>query len=116
MCRYGANITGSRPYWHAKQQELQAIFATKGCATLFFTLSAADTHWDGFFDLMPTGYEDSPAGDRINCNKRDLPALFHLRCSRCTTESIATKETYRLSSTCGAPRNHTNVPPVYAHV
>ncbi|CAB1108899.1 unnamed protein product [Ectocarpus sp. CCAP 1310/34] len=47
MCRYGANITGSRPYWYAKQQELQAIFATKGCATLFFTLSAADTHWDG---------------------------------------------------------------------
>ena len=23
MCRYGANITGSRPYWYAKQQELQ---------------------------------------------------------------------------------------------
>ncbi|CAN0547349.1 unnamed protein product, partial [Ectocarpus sp. 8 AP-2014] len=28
MCRYGVNITGSRPYWYAKQQELQAIFAT----------------------------------------------------------------------------------------
>ena len=26
MCRYGANITGSRPYWYAKQQDLQAIF------------------------------------------------------------------------------------------
>ena len=64
MCRYGAKITGSRPYWYAKQQELQAIFTTKGCATLFFTLSAADTHWDGLFDLMPTGYEDSPAGRR----------------------------------------------------
>ena len=39
------------------------------------------------------------------------------RCSsRCTTKSIATKESYRLSSTCGAPRNHTNVPPVDAHV
>ena len=25
MCRYGANITGSRPYWYAKQQELQAV-------------------------------------------------------------------------------------------
>ena len=36
--------------------------------------------------------------------------------SRCTTKSIATKESYRLSSTCGAPRNHTNVPPVDAHV
>ena len=26
----------------------------------------------------------------------------------------AKKESYRLSSTCGAPRNHTNVPPVDA--
>ena len=26
------------------------------------------------------------------------------------------KESYRLSSTCGAPRNHTNVPPVDEHV
>ena len=26
------------------------------------------------------------------------------------------KESYRLSFTCGAPRNHTNVPPVDAHV
>ena len=35
--------------------------------------------------------------------------------SRCTTKSIAEKS-YRLSSTCGAPRNHINVPPVDAHV
>ena len=31
---------------------------------------------------------------------------------RCTTKSIVKKEYYRLSSTCGAPRNHTNVQPV----
>ena len=35
---------------------------------------------------------------------------------RCTIKSIATKESYRLSSTCGARRNHTNVQPVDAHV
>lgn len=64
VCRYGCNITGSNQYWYAKQQELKATFATQGCATLFFTLSAADTHWDGLFDLMPRGYVDSPAGRR----------------------------------------------------
>ena len=32
---------------------------------------------------------------------------------RSQTESRSNR---RLSSTCGAPRNHTNVPPVYAHV
>ena len=53
-----------RVYWYARQQELQAGFASKGCATLFFTLSAADNHWDGLFDLMPPGYEDFPAGRR----------------------------------------------------
>ena len=37
-------------------------------------------------------------------------------CRRCTTKSTATKESYRLSSTCGASRNHTNVAPVDAHV
>eukprot|EP00903_Cladosiphon_okamuranus_P017015 g15682.t1 len=62
MCQYGANVTGSRPYCYASQQELQSIFATKGCATLFFKLSAGDTHLDGLFDLMPPGYEGSPAG------------------------------------------------------
>ena len=25
MCRYGANITGSRSYWYAKQRELQTF-------------------------------------------------------------------------------------------
>ena len=29
---------------------------------------------------------------------------------------LCKKEYYRLSSTCGAPRNHTNVQPVDAHV
>ena len=32
------------------------------------------------------------------------------------TYQVRKEESYRLSSTCGAPRNHTNVPPVDAHV
>ena len=64
MYRYEANITGFNPYWFARTQELQAVFATKGCATLFFTLSTADNHWPDLHRLMPPGYEDSPAGRR----------------------------------------------------
>ena len=62
MTRYGANITGSPPYWYARQQELMAIFATKGCATVFFTLSAADNHWEDLFHHMPSGYANTGAG------------------------------------------------------
>ena len=37
--------------------------------------------------------------------------------SRVTNDQInCNKEYYRLSSTCGVPRNHTNVQPVDAHV
>ena len=64
MYRYGANITGFNLYWLARTQELQAVFATKGCTNLFFTLSAADNHWPDLHRLMPPGYEDSPAGRR----------------------------------------------------
>ena len=64
MYRHGANITRSNSYWFARTQELQAVFATKGCATLFFTLSAADNHWSDFHRLMPPGYENSSAGRR----------------------------------------------------
>lgn len=62
MCRYSANITVSPPYWYARQKELQAISATKGCATLFFTLSAADNRWEDSHRFMPPRYDDSAGG------------------------------------------------------
>ena len=72
-----------------------------------------------------------------------LPPLFRCSCQRCKKDKQSPKlfssdnnmdpgsvpvqqqmhdqidckkESYRLSSTCGGPRNHTNVPPVDAHV
>ncbi|CAN0181071.1 unnamed protein product, partial [Laminaria digitata] len=64
MLRYAANITGSNAYWYARRQELQATFATKGCATVFITLSAADNHWEDLHRLMPPRYPDTTAGRR----------------------------------------------------
>ena len=65
MLRYGANITGSNAYWHARQQELQSTFATKRCATVFITLSAADNHWEDLHRLMPPSYTDTALGRRL---------------------------------------------------
>lgn len=62
MCRYSANMTVSPPYWHARQQELQAISATKGCAKLFFTLSAVDNRCEDSHRFMPPRCDDSEAG------------------------------------------------------
>lgn len=48
MYRYSAYMNASPPYWYARQQELQAIIATKGFATLVSILSVADNHWEAF--------------------------------------------------------------------
>ena len=59
MLRYAASITGSNAYWHARQQEIQSTFATKGSATVFTTLSAADNHCKDLRRLMPPRYPDT---------------------------------------------------------
>ena len=53
MSAYSANITGSDSYWSKRRNELEATFEQKGCATVFFTFSYADHHWDDLHKLMP---------------------------------------------------------------
>ena len=59
MYRYGANVTGSDPYWYKKRQELEAIFNQEGAATVFFTFTAADNHWHDLRRHMPSGTDAS---------------------------------------------------------
>ena len=59
MYRYGANVTGSDPYWYKKRQELEAIFNQEGAATVFFTFTAADNHWHDLHRHMPSGADAS---------------------------------------------------------
>ena len=59
MLRYVANITGSNTYWHARHQDLQSTFLTKGCVTVFIILSAADNHWKDPDRLMSPRYPDT---------------------------------------------------------
>lgn len=62
--RYATNITGSNGYWHARQQYLQATFATRDYATVFLTLAAADTKWEDLHPLMPPRYSNTAADRR----------------------------------------------------
>lgn len=43
--------------------EAETIFASEGCAAVFFTLLAADNYWDDIFDHMHPGYENNAAGE-----------------------------------------------------
>jgi len=56
MSRHAANITGSDAYWYKRRQELISIFEQKKTATLFFTFSYADNHWEDLHRLMPGDY------------------------------------------------------------
>ncbi len=56
MTAYSANITGSDPYWYKRRCELQATFEQKKPATVFFTFSYADNHWEDLHKQMPSNY------------------------------------------------------------
>ena len=53
MCSYSAKITGSDSFWFRRRQELEATFEQKEPATVFFTFSYADNHWNDLHKLMP---------------------------------------------------------------
>ena len=52
MCAYSSNITGSDSYWHKRRCELEANFEQEAPATIFFTFSQADNHWNDLHRLM----------------------------------------------------------------
>ncbi|RNA07296.1 ATP-dependent DNA helicase PIF1 [Brachionus plicatilis] len=53
MTPYSANITGSNAYWYQRRIELESTFEQKKPATVFFTFSYADNHWEDLHRLLP---------------------------------------------------------------
>ena len=54
IMRFGEDLRGSRQFWNARRNELSDMIkqiGTKGL--IFFTFSAADTHWPDLHKLMP---------------------------------------------------------------
>ena len=52
---YNANIVGSNSYFHKKRKELESLIEAHLMPTCWFTLSAADNHWNDLHKLI---YED----------------------------------------------------------
>ena len=45
VLRFGHNIRGTSQYWYNQQQNLISMVQQLGCASVFFTFSAADLNW-----------------------------------------------------------------------
>ena len=54
MQRYAGNILGSSQYMALRKKELVALMTAKKIATLWFTLSLANHHWEDLQNLFPT--------------------------------------------------------------
>ena len=57
MTTFNANIVGSNAYFFKKRGELESLMDQEGMCTTWFTLSAADNHWN---DLSRIACGDSP--------------------------------------------------------
>ena len=64
--------------------------------------------------LVGGGTHDTYVPPKKQLYRRGYPMKSHSAAD--ARQDQLQKESYRLSSTCGAPRNHTNVPPVDTHV
>jgi ATP-dependent DNA helicase PIF1 len=57
LSRHAAHLPGTRPFWNAQRQELEAMIYNIGCPHLFVTFSAADLHWPDLHQHMPRIYD-----------------------------------------------------------
>ena len=51
MRNYSANVNGSDAYLSKKREDLEGLIEQEGMPSIWFSMSAADNHWDDFFRL-----------------------------------------------------------------
>ena len=85
VVRFAGNLTGTRPYWGVRRQQLEAIVRELDCPPLFSTYSAADTHWESLAKLMPNfeAWKRGTAQERARISRKNLTnnphiAVYHI--------------------------------------
>lgn len=88
IIKFSAKLPGTRPYWIARRNELEAYVHALGVPAAFLTFSAADNHWRSLHQHMPR-FDEWQAADEITRmrisreNLRDNPHIaawhFHYR-------------------------------------
>src|SRR2546421_106808 len=72
IMRFGEGLRGSRQFWNARRNELSDMIKQIGTRGLvFFTFSAADTHWPELHNLMPSR-ENSEGSTRAKRNLQNI--------------------------------------------
>ena len=64
MYTYAANVNGSPSYLYKERKRLEHLMSTKGMCSLWFTLTAADNHWNDLHRLLRNG-RDEPQGNEV---------------------------------------------------
>jgi hypothetical protein len=72
MSAYSSNVTGSDSYWHKRRGELESTFEQKPPATVFFTMSYADNHWNDLHELMPRNFDNNQQNNNENQNEPNV--------------------------------------------
>jgi len=100
MQKFNANILGSNAYFHKSRGELEVLMEQEGMATLWFTLLAADNHWEDLHRLLygkdfPTSMtEQEKAKVRrklVRENPHIVDAFFTSRLLTCWKPSLGIK-------------------------
>ena len=80
--RYASKLQGSKQYWHARYEDLKALFQQKGSPTLFWTVSSADNYWPQLHSLMPSsGSTHTSRVNSVISNPHLTDWYFHSRLS-----------------------------------
>jgi hypothetical protein len=64
MTAYSSNITGSNSYWFKRRGELEGTFEQMRPASVFFTFSYPDNHWEDLHQLIPGPAPKTPSEKR----------------------------------------------------
>ena len=80
--RYASKLQGSKQYWHARYEDLKALFQQKGSPTLFWTVRCADNYWPQLHSLMPSsGSTHTSRVNSVISNPHLTDWYFHSRLS-----------------------------------
>ena len=77
---YIANVPNTTGYWKQRRRQLLALFAQEGPGTVFWTVSAADNHWDDLHrHISPAGSSFTARHKNVVANPHIVDAYFHHR-------------------------------------
>jgi hypothetical protein len=77
--RFMEPVVGLTPFWQKHRRNLMAMVSQLGCGHIFFTLSAADTHWPDLHRLIEEARAQSTGGPLLDISTLEPEAAQRRR-------------------------------------